>query len=202
MIDGGVNNDVIGRLFPLVEREEGKRLTLTLAGWLWEENGTKLLLNCLKENPNLDVEVYFAGNGQDVELIENRAKADSRIHYVGMLEPDALFKLYEKSDVLLNLRVTEEDNTQFPSKLLEYMATGKHVISTSIAHAERDYGEYITILPKSTPAALVQAIRQILQTDSKTLKERGEKARKFMLENRNWETRTKEIIDYIKAHNA
>lgn len=202
LIDGGVNNQVISRLFPLVEKENGERLILTLAGWLWEENGTKLLLNCMEENPDLEVEVYFAGNGQDVELIERNAEYDGRIHYAGMLDPDALFKLYEKSDVLLNLRVAEEDNTQFPSKLLEYMATGKHVISTSIAHAERDYGEYITVLPESTPKALARVIRQILKTDSKILKERGEKARKFMLENRNWETRTKEIVDYIKAHNA
>lgn len=197
LIDGGINSDVKNRLFSLKERDKKEKLILTLAGMLWEQNGTRIILDCLHHNPDLNVIVYFAGAGQDVELIKEVSEKDSRIQYLGMLKPDKLFDLYRKSDILLNLRIEEENDSHFPSKLLEYMATGKHVISTDIAHAKRDYGEFITILPEPTGHALAEALRDIESKEPSELLEQGEKARRFMLEKRNWDARTREIIDYL-----
>ena len=197
LIDGGVNNNIINRLFPLTERSQNSPLVLTLAGMLWNQNGTKLVLDCLSRNPDLNIIVNFAGNGQDVEKIKEAAKTDSRIHYLGLLDPKELFNLYAKSDVLLNLRIEEKNDMHFPSKLLEYIATGKHVISTPIAHAERDYGDFITVLPEISSESLCYVIKQLLKIDSKVLLNKGLKARQFMIENRNWEVRTKQILEYI-----
>lgn len=198
LIDGGINDEVIKRLFPLNESAT-KTVTYILAGMLWDQNGTKLVLDALKAHPELDVKVIFAGKGNDVPLIEEAAKTDARIQYVGMLNMDELFRVYESADVLLNLRIEEEVDMHFPSKLLECLTMGKLVLSTPVAHAERDYGQYMEILHDMTPEGLAKKMQVIASRSKKELLETGIQARQFMLENRTWEKRTKEIMDYVMS---
>lgn len=197
LIDGGINSEVINLLPNLYKREPNKQLVITLCGLLWEQNGTRLILECLEKHPDLDVIVCFAGKGVDVGLIEERSVSDKRIRYLGLLSQEEIFKLYEISDVLLNLRIEEPNDMHFPSKLLEYIATGKHVISTSIAHAERDYGEFMTVLQTISENSLYLAIKNIMDSDPKDIYEQGKLARQFMISNRNWGKRTSEILNYI-----
>ena len=196
LVDGGISDGIVNRLFPLKETESD-HLHLVCAGMLWDQNGTKLILSALKGHPELDVTIHFAGKGIDVPLIEAAAAEDNRVKYEGMLTVDELFKLYERSDVLLNLRIEEDVDFHFPSKLLECMATGKHVISTPIAHAERDYGGYISIFHDITPDGLADLIRQLSDEGKSRLLESGKAARAFMLAHRTWAERTKEIMNYL-----
>lgn len=85
---------------------------------LWDQNGTQLILETLKQNLDLKVIVQFAGNGIDVPMIEEAAKTDNRIQYLGMLTLDKLFKVYEQADVLFNLRLEEEVDYHFPVNCL------------------------------------------------------------------------------------
>lgn len=196
LVDGGINSDVIAKLFP-IEKSTSNRFTFLLAGMLWDQNGTRLLLDCLSLHPELDADFIFAGKGIDVTLIESAAKKDKRIKYAGMLSQQHLFNLYAKVDVLLNLRLEEAVDFHFPSKLLEYMATGKHVLSTNIAHAGKVYGDYISILSDITPDGLAESINDIISAGKDTLYQRGTVTREFMLQNRNWRYQTQRIIKYI-----
>ena len=198
LIDGGINDVVIANLLP-IKISQTSKFTFLLAGMLWDQNGTKLVLDMLNKYPKLDIKVIFAGRGVDVQLIKEGSLKDKRIEYAGMLTMAELFKLYSTSDVLLNLRLEEKLDFHFPSKLLEYMATGCHVISTPIAHAERDYGEYITILKDASPEGLYKVISEIIQCKKEELYLKGIIRRRFMLENRNWFVQTKKIEDYIQS---
>lgn len=196
LIDGGINRQVINHLFPLEEKKDDV-YTFVLAGMLWDQNGTKLVLDAMKIYSNPNVKVIFAGKGIDVPLIEKATQMDSRISYAGMLNMDDLFKLYEKADVLLNLRLEEEVDFHFPGKLLEYLATGRYVISTPVAHAERDYGEYMAVLHDKTPEGLVHMMESVQKKGKHLLFETGVRARRFMMENRTWDVQTKRILEYI-----
>lgn len=196
LVDGGINEHVASNLFSLKE-STNKRLKLVLAGMLWDQNGTKLILDCLAKYPELDVEVYFAGQGIDVPLIRGAALHDGRIKYVGLLDQKSLFRLYSEADVLLNLRLEEEVDFHFPSKLLEYLVTGKHVVSTPVAHAERDYGAYMSLLHDKTPDGLAKLLKELISRSQADMLSQGRDAREFMLANRNWDVRTREMIEYI-----
>lgn len=197
LIDGGVNNDLIRRLFPL-QPSTSTSITYVLAGMLWEQNGTRLILEALKLCPELDVKIIFAGKGNDVKVINVASSVDKRISYVGMLNPDQLFEVYQAADVLLNLRIEEDNDMHFPSKLLEYMSLGKCVLSTPIAHAERDYGEYLDFLHDLTPEGLADKMREISLRSKLDLLDKGLRMREFILSKRTWDIRTQEILDYIK----
>lgn len=196
LIDGGVNDVVVSKLFPLSVSEK-KEYVFVCAGMLWQQNGTRLLLDALKITSNPDIRIVFAGKGNDEELIKNAAKNDSRISYKGMLSMDQLFEEYDKADVLMNLRIEEIIDFHFPSKLLEYLVMGKLVLSTEIAHARRDYGNYMCFLKEISPECLATTMESIMKIPKQILYERGVKAREFMLNNRTWNCRTKKILDYI-----
>lgn len=196
LIDGGISRLITTRLFPL-RATESKEFHLVCAGMLWDQNGTKLILETLRRYPTLNIIVHFAGKGIDVPIIKEAASQDNRIFYEGLLSLDELFDLYEQADVLLNLRLEEETDFHFPSKLLEYMATGKHVISTAIAHAERDYGEYVSILHNTTPDGFAELLTCLIKLGKEELLQKGIKAREFMLSQRQWSYRTQEMINYM-----
>ncbi len=197
LIDGGINTHIINNLFPL-KVSENPEFVFVCAGMLWDQNGTKLILETLKQFPSLNLKVLFAGRGNDVSLIEEAAKIDNRISYLGMLTTGKLFKVYEQADVLLNLRIEEEVDFHFPSKLLEYLATGKYVISTPIAHAERDYGNLIGVLKDVTPKGLAEMMEVTMALGKQKLFEIGKSARDYMLTYRTWSYRTTEMINYIE----
>lgn len=197
LVDGGINQYVAKMLFPLRE-STNQRLVCVCAGMLWDQNGTRLILETLKQNPDLGIIVQFAGKGIDVPLIKKAAKVDSRIQYLGMLTLDKLFKVYEQADVLFNLRLEEEVDYHFPSKLLECLATGRYVISTPVAHTERDYGQYVSILRDWTTVELAKLLHNVATREKSDLYKNGIKAREFMLQNRNWNVQTDKILDYMK----
>ena len=197
LVDGGISQDVISHLFPL-KPSENEEYVFVLAGMLWEQNGTQVVLQLLREHPELNIKVVFAGKGQDVPIITEYASTDNRVEYAGMLDMDALFKLYENADVLLNIRIEDTVDYHFPSKLLEYMSTGKHVISTPVAHAARDYGAYLSILKDISSGGLYNKMVEVMSKGKLSLYESGVKSRAFILENRNWEAQTSRIMNYMK----
>lgn len=198
LVDGGINEEIVKRLFPL-KVSQNSVITFVLAGMLWEQNGTQLILEALKLCPELDIKVIFAGNGNDVPLIQSASITDQRIQYLGMLDLEHLIKVYEFADVLLNLRIEEEEDMHFPSKLLEYLTMGKIVLSTPVAHLERDYGDFVELLYDVKPAALADKMRYIVSMSRNVMYEKGLKARQYMLSHRTWHIRTKEIMDYIES---
>lgn len=197
LIDGGITEQLVSKLFPLRETSSAE-YTFVLAGMLWDQNGTRLILDALKLRPDLNVRVKICGKGIDVPLIQEAAKSDARIEYLGMLTQEELFKVYENADVLLNLRIEEKEDFHFPGKFLECLAMGKLVLSTPIAHVERDYGQYVKVLHDITGEGLAAVMEEIAQTPKSELLEKGKAARAFMLENRTWSHRTKDIIEYMK----
>lgn len=197
LIDGGITDQLVSNLFPLKE-STSKEYVFVLAGMLWDQNGTKLVLDALRLRSDLNVRVKFCGNGKDVPLIKEAAKTDSRIEYLGMLTQGELFKVYEGADVLLNLRIEEEGDFHFPGKFLECLAMGKLVISTPIAHVERDYGKYVELLNNVTGEGLAKVMDNITRISKRELFEKGKVARYFMLQHRTWKIRTKDIVEYMK----
>lgn len=199
LIDGGITEQLISKLFTL-KQSESKEYVFVLAGMLWDQNGTKLVLETLKCHPELNIKVKFCGKGIDVPIIKEAAKTDMRIEYLGMLNQDQLIKVYEGADILLNLRIEEADDFHFPGKLLEFIVMGKLVVSTPIAHAERDYGRYIKILHNISADGLANLINEITKISKEELYKLGKESRKFMLEQRTWKKRTEDIIHYMNIN--
>lgn len=106
---------------------KNKKLRFLFSGNLSHHTGLLLAIDTFKDLP--DIELYLCGLGN----IDNaKITPHKNIHYLGYLNYEEYLKLYEKIDVCLSLRDPqyEENNYNFPSKILEYFSYRKIVIST------------------------------------------------------------------------
>lgn len=111
-------------------------LKFLFSGNLGAHTGFPLALEVFKELPTC--ELYISGNGKvDVEAL----KSYPNIHYLGYLSYEDYLNLYNKVDVCLSLRNPEyeENNNNFPSKILEYFCYRKIVLSTTNYPELRDF---------------------------------------------------------------
>jgi hypothetical protein len=200
LIDGGIGDDVINRLFYISERGSRKETFFLFAGSISPINGTRLIGEVLKINKNPLIKILFAGSGHDLEYIKQLQYSDNRVKYVGNLNLDELFSLYENVDVLLNLRIIDKSEKYlFPSKILEYLTIGKLVLSTSVGHICQKYGEFCRVLSENTPQALSDEMNYLTTLTSEELIMNGIISRDFMLENCTWNKQSMKIYEYIKT---
>ena len=78
-----------------------------------------------------DFELWISGFG-DVQTFKKSLPKDNRIKYLGLLNKDQLCDKYQAANVFLNPRpinMLGNDNN-FPSKLFDYLAWNKPIIST------------------------------------------------------------------------
>lgn len=200
LIDGGISNEVISRLFELKTNVNRVATRFLIAGSISPINGTRLVGEMLEINNNPNIRIIFAGNGRDVDFVKYIASKDSRVIYKGMLTLNELFNLYKEVDVLMNLRVNSEENENlFPSKILEYLTVGKFILSTNVGHLDKEYGKFCKILYNPTAENLSNAINEIHTIPDVELIKNGINSREYMLNTHTWEKQTEKIVEYINS---
>lgn len=199
-VDGGVTDLVEQRLFALEPARNKGKLVLLFAGGLNDWNHVTLLIDAMRLCDSDHVELWLAGDGTRISDVRAAAAKDPRIVYHGVLNLDQLFEVYKKADVLLNLRNTIDPAMQyhFPSKLLEILAVGKPVITTSIAHIEEEYGPYCFVLHEETPQGFVRLLNTVCSLSEDERLEIGKRARAFILREHTWKRQGARIRQYLE----
>ena len=149
------------------------------------------------EDPELRLIICGAGDGS--EYIKQAAVRDNRIKYMGTVSNDEARNLQANAYLLINPRNSKEEYTKysFPSKTMEYMATGRPVLMYKLKGIPDEYDEYLYYIDGN----IEQSIRRVLTIESEILNERGKKARQFVLENKNKENQCKRILDFLYSLN-
>ena len=101
------------------------------SGSLGKWGGVKILLDAMTLIKRDDFELWISGFG-DVQAFKKSLPKDNRIKYLGLLNEDQLCDKYQAANVFLNPRpinMLGNDNN-FPSKLFDYLAWNKPIIST------------------------------------------------------------------------
>jgi len=106
----------------------------------------------------------------------------------------------QKATVLVNVQRTGHKFSRycFPSKLYEYMASGKFVISTDISDIREHFKNQIFILKEDNPETLAQTIDYILN-NKENLKHIPQKAQKYIIENENWEQQALKVLQFLNS---
>ncbi len=201
--EGGVGAEMLDRMqrSRAAPPKESGRIRIVLAGRLDETNGVKLMLDASELLLGDRYEFWIAGSGPLSELVAEAAGRDPRIVYAGFLPLDELYSLYLSADVLVNARITQDLNTRFffPSKLLEFMATGIPVISTCSGHIETDFGHALFLLREETPQALASLIERVSTLPHDIRVGVGKVARDCILATKTWTVQGQRIADYLHS---
>lgn len=179
------------------EKEQGARPVFLYSGTLAARYGIVDLLEAFAQLDNADSRLWICGDGDARAEVEAMASRDPRLTYFGQVPRDQALSLQRQADVLVNPRRPQGEYTKysFPSKTMEYLASGRPVVMHALPGVPVEYLDHL-VLP-GTPDAdgLAAALRQIAAAPAEALKARGVKGRQFILEDKSPKAQVSRLAD-------
>jgi glycosyltransferase involved in cell wall biosynthesis len=166
------------------------------AGSLSQLAGVPLLLQSFERLKDDRFRLWIIGRGELEPVIRHAAATDTRIRYLGNLSRSDLLARYTTADVLVNPHSTVLLTARyvFPSKLLEYLASGRPVITTATPGIAADYGNFCTVLNREEPQALADAIKRVAALPAVDRLARSAKARVAVIERCTWSRQGRRLV--------
>jgi glycosyltransferase involved in cell wall biosynthesis len=149
--------------------------------------GLDLLLDAWREVRRSDARLWVCGQGRH-DRLRTMAAADARITDFGMVEETRLRQLRDQATVLVNPRSPSYPGNlmNFPSKLLDYLGTGKPVVTTRTAGLAPEYDRVLVFAEPAEPASLAAAIDAVLQWTPEQRAAHRRHVERFAAEHGDW----------------
>lgn len=147
-----------------------------------------------QEDPNY--ELWLFGHGPMAEEIQRLSQAHPNIKYFGYQKTDTVRQYQARAAVLVNPRQNNHTYTKysFPSKTLEYLASGRPMIGYRLDGFPPEYDEYIQYVEDDTVLALKNKILEICALPREERERIGKRNRAFVLEKKNPAVQCKKIV--------
>lgn len=184
---------------PSFEKEEGIK-TILYSGGLTEKYGIIDLIQAFQRLSDENYRLIICGSGSAEPDIKKASLKDKRIIFKGLLNREEVFKLQKFATVLVNPRTNNEEYTKysFPSKIMEYMSSGTPVIAYKLDGMPREYFDYIYPVNNHSDGLLL-AIREVMSKSEKELREKGFKAKEFVLNQKSSFKQAERILKLISS---
>lgn len=169
------------------------------AGSLHYNVGIEELIEAFEQLQNKEIELWFFGSGAMDDYIKVKAKNNNRIKHMGFVDPKELFEYEKKATLLVNVRNPKEEYTKysFPSKTFEYLASGTPFLSTDLPGIPSEYKKYIYLIPDNNIETIKIGLENILDLREEERYKYGQRAREYVIKNKNKIVQSKKIIDFL-----
>ena len=171
------------------------------AGGIHKEFGIERMVKAFLESDNAGWELHIYGDGNFQSELVKISKANENIKYFGVVGNDDVKKAQLRASVLLNPRLTDAEYVKysFPSKTMECMASGTPLLTTKLPGMPKDYYPYVYFFDDESVEGMIKAFQDVLNLSDAELKNKGTKAKNFVLSNKNNRIQAKKLIDFIDA---
>lgn len=149
VVEGIVDSDVFERnetqKKALIKDPELKYIVYT--GKLNEKFGVKKLIEAFRTMPEPSYRLVLCGRGDLDSYIKDMCREDDRIVATGQVTPTEAHEWVLKADVLVNPRENNEEYTKysFPSKNIEYLASGNPVVAHMLDGMPACYRDFVYV---------------------------------------------------------
>lgn len=171
-------------------------------GTLDSRYGIINLLTAFSRIPDSSLELWVCGSGTDdeVSVMNKYAQQDKRICYLGILKREDVLLLQRKASFLVNPRDCHGVFTKysFPSKTMEYLASGTPTIMYPLPGIPAEYFDNVILFDNNDPDTIKNTIERVISSDYKKYNELGARAQRFILENKVSDKQTMRIKDLIE----
>lgn len=180
------------------ERKNDKRAILytgKIEKWFGLEDLFKAFLQV-----KADCELWLCGTG-DEELINEYTSKDTRIKYLGSKTHQEVLKIQKQAYLLVNPRHSNEQFSMysFPSKTMEYMASGTATLMCKLKSLPEDYYSHLFLFEDESIEGMAKTINTILQMNPAILEKKGANAAKFIVNYKNSRTQATRLLDFINS---
>ena len=182
--------------------EKSKTTSILYAGQLQKRYGLFDLVEAFMRIPNKDYELWLCGRGSADESIwfESRAKEDNRIKLIGRVPPEEARALQKKATLLVNPRHSNEEFTKysFPSKTMEYLASGTPTLMCKLPSIPEEYYEHLFFFDDESVEGMCNKMIEVCQMDRDDLCRKGEMASSFIINHKGPKCQAGKIVELLK----
>ena len=164
-----------------------------MAGLLEDIFGVSALLKAFMKTDNENARLLFYGKGSAVPEINACTEKDPRIKYCGELTNQQIVAEEKKATLLINPRPAggEWTSYSFPSKNMEYMASGTPLVAYDLPCIPREYLPYFFRISGEDQLAVL--LDELLSKDKDELHAFGLEAQRWVVAHKNAVTQAKKI---------
>jgi len=181
-MDGGVDVSRMGR-----EGADDDSPAVLYTGTKGPWGGLDLLLDAWEKVRHPAASLWVCGKGEHARL-RSVAGATSRIRDFGLVDEARLGQIMERATVLVNPRPPfyPSNRLNFPSKILEYLGTGKPIVSTRTLSFGSGYDDVLLFAADESAAALAAAIDRALVLSPEERQGHRERVKRFAAAHGDW----------------
>lgn len=173
-------------------------ITVMYAGLLAPVTGVDILLRAFASIRQNNVRLVLSGKGPLEDEVRTAQERDPRIHYVGFLDQADYYRLLNEANIFVNPRNMElpENRNNFPSKVLEYLATGRIVVSSKFSgyQAFTEAFRFYDGAEEGLAQALMSAIESYPETCKETYQRNKELAKRY-----SWNEQCRKILELAET---
>ncbi len=168
------------------------------AGGLMYRYGIKELVDGFIKADIPNSELYIYGKGEAEEYI--LGKEDKGVYYGGCLSREEVIAEEKGAFLLVNPRPTTDEYSKcsFPSKLMEYMATGTPVLTSRLECIGEEYFDKMNFFDDITVEKVAEKLKYCFE-NKEELYERGKKASEYIRNYKNVNYQAGVITDFVSG---
>ena len=156
------------------------------------------MIEAYKQMGNTEYQLVICGDGPLVGYVKEEAKKNEGIVFLGSIPRQEVLEWQRKSSLLVNPRQPSEiTKYSFPSKTMEYFASGTPVLMYKLQGIPDEYYLYCYTIEGNSVENFSKSMQCVLQQISETSFRKGFEAQQFVLKNKTSSIQTKRIIDFI-----
>ena len=170
------------------------------AGQIHKKYGLLNLVDAFEQIPDADIELWLFGEGTAVEEVLQHTRNDYRIKFFGRVKREEVLEYEKKAALLVNPRSTKEHFTKysFPSKTIEYMASGTPLLTTRLGGIPEEYFDYVFSIEDNDVEQLKSALTAILNMTDEELRTVGKRAQQFVTDNKSAKSQVGRILNFLE----
>lgn len=183
--------------------EKASEKVIMYTGNIFKRRGVDLLLNAFQLIDKPEYRLWIRGNGDLKDEIIARSKQDSRIVYFEPMSLTELRKMERKATVMVNTTPPSMDFTKyfFPSKTMEYLASGTVTVMFRLECMPEEYDSYIYYVEEESVDALKDKLLEVCEKSREELLAFGQNAREFILTKKTPVAQCQKVIDLFTNYN-
>lgn len=165
-----------------VKRKNEDTRTVVYTGKLDRSFGIMNLVEAFMKINDENLRLLICGSGEEKENVIRFAEQDKRILYKGQVTSNVARQYIWAGDVLVNPRQNNSDYTKysFPSKIIDYLATGNPVVAYKLDGMPEQYSNFIYVVPDDTIETLKNTIMEALYGDKEIRKIKAQRALEYL----------------------
>lgn len=170
------------------------------SGALCYKYGLKNLVDGFLQAECENGELHLYGDGDYVSELRDICAKNPTVKYFGTIPNEEMVIAQRKATFLVNPRPIGDEYTKysFPSKNIEYMVSGRPVITTKLPCMTEEYNPYVYYFEEDTKDGIANSIKKYAGFSDTDISNKGLCAKKFILDQKNNYAQMKRILALTK----